>query len=58
LWASGVNLRTGRCDVLVYDAPTLGPVNKALKSLLVDGSVDRLARQWLTIDPSTARALR
>lgn len=87
-----LNLQTGRCDVVVYDAPTLGtlkarapdrygpfvgvirtgeqygislpkgspllgPVNKALSSLLSDGSVDGLARQWLTFDPAKARAL-
>ena len=88
-----LNLQTGRCDVVVYDAPALGtlkarapdrygpfvgviktgeqygiampkasallnPVNKALASLLVDGSVDALARQWLTFDPAKARVLR
>jgi len=87
-----LDLQTGRCDVVVYDAPTLGtlkarapdrygpfvgvirtgeqygislpkgspllgPVNKALTSLLSDGSVDGLARQWLTFDPAKARAL-
>jgi glutamine transport system substrate-binding protein len=86
------NLQSGRCDVVVYDAPTLGtlkdrtpdrygpfvgvirtggedgislpkgspllgPVNKALTSLLSDGSVDGPARQWLTFDPAKARAL-
>jgi hypothetical protein len=89
----GYFLPTGRCDVVVYDAPALGtlkarapdrygpfvgviktgerygiampkesplvaPVNKALTSLLADGSVDALARQWLTFDPSEARVLR
>ena len=88
-----LNLQTGRCDVVVYDAPALGtlkarapdrygpfvgvietgeqygialpkgsallnPVNKALTSLLADASVDALARQWLTFDPSKARVLR
>jgi len=88
-----LNLQTGRCDVVVYDAPALGtlkarapdrygpfvgviktgeqygiampkgsallnPVNKALTSLLDDGSVDALARQWLTFDPAKARVLR
>jgi ABC-type amino acid transport substrate-binding protein len=88
-----LNLQTGRCDVVVYDAPALGtlkarapdrygpfvgviktgeqygiampkgsallnPVNKALTSLLADGSVDGLARQWLTFDPAKARVLR
>jgi ABC-type amino acid transport substrate-binding protein len=87
-----LNLQTGRCDVVVYDAPTLGTLkarapdrygpfvgviktgeqygislpkgspllaslNKALTSLLSDGSVDGLARQWLTFDPAKARAL-
>jgi len=33
-------------------------VNTALKSLLADGSVDALARQWLTFDPARARVLR
>jgi ABC-type amino acid transport substrate-binding protein len=88
-----LDLQTGRCDVVVYDAPSLGtlkaraparygpfvgviktgerygialprgsalvkPVNRALRSLLDDGSVDGLARQWLTFDPSKARVLR
>ena len=88
-----LNLQTGRCDVVVYDAPALGtlkarapdrygafvgvietgeqygiatpkgsallnPVNKALTSLLADGSVDALERQWLTFDPSKARVPR
>ncbi len=87
-----LNLQTGRCDVVVYDAPVLGtlkarapdrygpfagviktgeqygislpkgspligPVDKALRSLLSDGSVDGLARQWLTFDPAKARVL-
>jgi ABC-type amino acid transport substrate-binding protein len=87
-----LNLQTGRCDVVVYDAPALGtlkarapdrygpfvgviktgeqygismpkgspllgPVNRALTSLLSDGSVDGLARQWLTFDPAKARVL-
>jgi polar amino acid transport system substrate-binding protein len=88
-----LELQTGRCDVVVYDAPALGtlkarapdrygpfvgvlrtgeqygialpkgsalvkPVNRALRSLLDDGSVEGLARQWLTFDPSKARVLR
>jgi polar amino acid transport system substrate-binding protein len=88
-----LDLQTGRCDVVVYDAPALGtlkarapdrygpfvgviktgeqyaialpkgsalvkPVNRALRSLLEDGSVDGLARQWLTFDPSKVRVLR
>jgi polar amino acid transport system substrate-binding protein len=88
-----LNLQTGRCDVVVYDAPALGTlkarapdrygpfvgviktgeqygialpkgstllaaVNRALKSLLADGSGDALARQWLTFDPAKARVLR
>jgi len=87
-----LNLQTGRCDVVVYDAPALGtlkarapdrygpfvgviatgeqygismpkgspllgPVNRALRSLLSDGSIDGLARQWLTFDPAKARVL-
>jgi polar amino acid transport system substrate-binding protein len=87
-----LDLQTGRCDVVVYDAPSLGtlkarapdrygpfvgvietgeqygislpkgspllrPVNRALRSLLEDGSVDGLARQWLTFDPRKARVL-
>jgi polar amino acid transport system substrate-binding protein len=87
-----LNLQTGRCDAVVYDAPALGtlkarapdrygpfvgvirtgekygvaipkgtplagPVNRALRSLLDDGSVDALARQWLTFDPAKARVL-
>jgi ABC-type amino acid transport substrate-binding protein len=88
-----LDLQTGRCDAVVYDAPALGtlkaraplrygpfagviktgeqygiaipkggtlvaPVNKALASLIADGTVDRLARKWLTFDPSKARVLR
>lgn len=88
-----LNLQTGRCDVVVYDAPALGtlkkrapdrygpfvgviatgeqygiampkgstlaaPVNAALAALLADGTVDRLARTWLTVDPSDLRVLR
>jgi ABC-type amino acid transport substrate-binding protein len=88
-----LDLQTGRCDVVVYDAPALGtlqaraparygpfvgvletgeqyglalpkgsalvkPVNRALRSLLEDGSVDGLARQWLTFDPRKVRVLR
>jgi glutamine transport system substrate-binding protein len=87
-----LDLQTGRCDVVVYDAPALGtlksraperygpfvgvirtgerygiamakgsvllgPVNKALGSLLADGSVDALARRWLTFDPTKAKTL-
>jgi polar amino acid transport system substrate-binding protein len=87
-----LDLQTGRCDVVVYDAPALGTlkaraparygpfvgviktgeqygiavpkaspllahVNKALRSLLDDGSVDALARQWLTFDPRKAKVL-
>jgi len=39
-------------------SPLLDPVNTALTSLLDDGSVDALARQWLTFDPARARVLR
>jgi polar amino acid transport system substrate-binding protein len=88
-----LDLQTGRCDAVVYDAPALGtlrarakdrygpfvgviptaeqygiampkgsallnPVNRALTSLLADGSVQALARKWLTFDPSKARVLR
>ena len=88
-----LNLQTGRCDAVVYDAPTLGtlkkrapdrygpfvgvvdtaeeygialpkgsallaPVNKAIASLVADGTVDRLARRWLTVDPADLRVLR
>ena len=35
----------------------VGPVNAALRSLLDDGSVEALARQWLTFDPARARVL-
>jgi hypothetical protein len=31
--------------------------DKALRSLLVGATVDGLARQWLTFDPSKARVL-
>lgn len=88
-----LNLQTGRCDAVVYDAPTLGtlkrrapdrygpfvgvlrtgeqygvampkgsplvaPVNAALAALLADGTLDRLARTWLTVDPADLRVLR
>ena len=88
-----LDLQTGRCEAVVYDAPALGtlkaraplrygpfvgvvktgeqygvaiprggtlvaPVNKALTSLLADGTVDRLARKWLTVDPTDLRVLR
>jgi polar amino acid transport system substrate-binding protein len=88
-----LNVQTGRCDAVVYDAPALGtlkarapnrygpfvgvidtkesygiavpkggtllgPVNRALDSLLADGSVDRLAKKWLTVDPAKLRVLR
>ena len=88
-----LDLQTGRCEAVVYDAPALGtlkaraplrygpfvgvvktgeqygiaipkggtlvaPVNKALASLLADGTVDRLARKWLTVDPTDLRELR
>ena len=88
-----LDLQTGRCEAVVYDAPALGtlkaraplrygpfvgvvktgeqygiaipkggtlvaPVNKALASLLADGTVDRLARKWLTVDPTDLRVLR
>ena len=88
-----LDLQTGRCEAVVYDAPALGtlkaraplrygpfvgvvktgeqygiaipkggtllaPVNKALASLLADGTVDRLARKWLTVDPTKLRVLR
>jgi ABC-type amino acid transport substrate-binding protein len=36
----------------------VAPVNRALDSLLADGSVDRLAKRWLTVDPSKLRVLR
>jgi hypothetical protein len=36
----------------------VGPPENALTSPLDDGSVDALARQWLTFDPAKARVLR
>jgi ABC-type amino acid transport substrate-binding protein len=36
----------------------VAPVNKALASLRADGTVDRLARKWLTVDPTRLRELR
>lgn len=88
-----LNLQTGRCDAVVYDAPALGtlkarapdrygafvgviktgerygiatpkgsallaPVDKALAALVADGTVARLAKKWLTIDPASLRPLR
>jgi polar amino acid transport system substrate-binding protein len=88
-----LHLQTGRCDAVVYDAPTLGTlkrrapdrygpfvgviqtgerygvvapagstllgrVNKALASLIADGTVDRFATTWLTVDPADLRVLR
>jgi polar amino acid transport system substrate-binding protein len=86
-------LQTGRCQAVVYDAPTLGtlkkrapdrygpfvgvldtgehygiaipkggsllkPVNTAIASLLADGTIERLSRTWLTVDPTDLRVLR
>lgn len=86
-------LQTGRCQAVVYDAPTLGtlkkrapdrygpfvgvidtgehygiaipkggallkPVDAAIASLQADGTIDRLARTWLTVDPTDLRVLR
>ncbi len=88
-----LNLQTGRCDVVVYDAPALGtlkarapgrygafvgvirtgerygialpkgspllaPVDKALAAMVADGTVARLAKKWLTVDPASLRPLR
>ena len=88
-----LNLQTGKCDAVVYDAPALatlraraperfgplagvietgerysvaftkgstlvGPVNKALATLLADGTVDRIARTWLAVDRTKPRILR
>jgi len=88
-----LDLQTGRCDVVVYDAPALGtlkarapdrygsfvgvirtgeqyglalpkgstllaPVNRALAALVADGTVARLAKKWLTVDPAALRPLR
>ncbi len=88
-----LDLQTGRCEAVVYDAPALGTlkaraplrygafagvirtgerygiafpkasplrrrVNAALRDLLEDGTVDRLARKWLTVDPTDLRVLR
>lgn len=43
---------------LPQGSPLAASVNTALRSLLADGSVDRLVKKWLTIDPSTLRVLR
>jgi polar amino acid transport system substrate-binding protein len=88
-----LDLQTGLCDAVVYDAPALGTlrarapqrygpfvgviptredygialprgsaltpqVNRALRSLLADGTVARLARKWLTVDPDRLPVLR
>lgn len=88
-----LDLQTGRCDAVVYDAPALGTlkaraperygpfvgvvktnekygmavpkgsgllrrVDRALASLLADGSVDRLERRWVTVDLEKLRVLR
>jgi ABC-type amino acid transport substrate-binding protein len=88
-----LNLQTGRCDAVVYDAPALGTlkarapdrygafvgviktgerygiavpktsvllaqVDGALAALVADGSVARLAKKWLTVDPASLRPLR
>ena len=37
--------------------PLLKPVNTAIASLLADGTIDRLARTWLTVDPTDLRVL-
>jgi polar amino acid transport system substrate-binding protein len=88
-----LNVQTGRCDAVVYDAPALGtltarapdrygpfvgvirtgeqygiavpkgstllrPVDAALAALAEDGTVARLAKKWLTVDPAALRPLR
>jgi polar amino acid transport system substrate-binding protein len=88
-----LDLQTGRCDAVVYDAPVLGAlkaraperygpfvgvlktnekygiavpkgsgilrrVDRALASLIADGSVERLQRKWLTVSLEDVRVLR
>ena len=36
----------------------LKPVDAAIASLIADGTIDRLARTWLTVDPTGLRVLR
>jgi polar amino acid transport system substrate-binding protein len=88
-----LDLQSGRCDAVVYDAPPLAvlqsraparygpfagvidtgedygialqrgstllaPVDKALASLIADGTVDRLQRKWIKVDLDSLPALR
>ena len=88
-----LDLQTGRCQAVVYDAPALGtlkaraplrygpfvgvietgeeygiamplgsplvsPVNKALASLVADGTVERLQRKWITVHLEDLPVLR
>jgi polar amino acid transport system substrate-binding protein len=88
-----LDLQTGHCEAVVYDAPALGTlkaraplrfgpfagvirtgeqygialpkgstltgrVNKALRSLVADGTVDRLKKKWLTANVSRLPVLR
>jgi polar amino acid transport system substrate-binding protein len=88
-----LDLQTGRCQAVVYDAPALGtlkaraplrygpfvgvietgeeygiampkgsalvgPVNKAIASLVADGTVERLQRKWVTVHLENLPVLR
>jgi polar amino acid transport system substrate-binding protein len=85
-----LDLQTGRCDAVVYDAPALGtlksraplryvgvvktwetygiavprgstllkPVDRALATLIADGTVERLQRKWITAHLETLPVLR
>jgi polar amino acid transport system substrate-binding protein len=88
-----LDLQTGRCQAVVYDAPALGtlraraplrygpfvgviqtrenygialpkgspllgPVNRALGTLIADGTVERLQRKWITVHLEDLPVLR
>lgn len=88
-----LDLQTGRCEAVVYDAPALGtlkaraplrygpfvgvietgekygiamrkgtgllgPVNRALTSMIADGTIERLQRRWITVHLEDLRVLR
>jgi polar amino acid transport system substrate-binding protein len=88
-----LDLQTGRCDAVVYDAPALGtlkaraparcgpfagiietreqygiafprgsalagPVNRALSALMMDGTLAKLEKKWLTVSLNALPVLR
>jgi ABC-type amino acid transport substrate-binding protein len=56
---AGVIRTNERYGVVIADGSPLTPaVNRALAALLRDGTVDRLAREWLSVDVAGLRVLR